>query len=78
MFKAIGVGVVKDGPKYRVKVDYFDTRVNPNTRVTTVEHLVATKPELLTAVNAQLVLLRDADLVASLNADVQGAVLGTI
>lgn len=78
MFTAIGVGVSKDGQKYNVKVDYFDDRVVPNVLVCAIVHSVTTQAELVSAVQAQLTALKNADQLATLNAAVTGKVLGSI
>jgi hypothetical protein len=78
MFRAVGVGVKRNGTKYDVRVDYQDDRVTPPKSVGVMTHTVATQAELLTAVNAQLQTLKDNDREATLSAAVAGKVLGTI
>lgn len=78
MFTAIGVGVSKAGVRYDVKVDYFDDRVVPMSKVATIVHNVVTQPELATAVQAQLLALKNADQLSALNTAITGKTLGTI
>lgn len=78
MFRAIGVGVKRNGTEYDVTVDYQDDRVNPPKSVGKVKHSVASQAALMTQVNLHLTNLRDNDREAALNVVVAGRVLATI
>lgn len=78
MFRAIGVGVIKRGNTYDVKVDYFDDRQPAMIKVTTLVHNVTTQQELVSAVQLQLQALKAADQVSTLSLAVTGEILGTI
>jgi hypothetical protein len=78
MFRAVGVGVKRNGTEYDVLVDYQDDRATPPKSVGKVTHTVSSQAELMTEVNAHLAGLRDNDREATLNALVAGRVLATV